>query len=124
MLEVVRTKGGLGGAARSGFHPQGWGSREEGPPGARAQLVVGPPQSHPLGRQGLQKKPERRREFLLSLPSPPTNGAFQGASRPGSPETQLAKSQPQQARKKEMKGIQIGKLEVKLSLFADDMILT
>ena len=26
--------------------------------------------------------------------------------------------------KKEMKGIQIGKLEVKLSLFADDMILT
>ena len=37
--------------------------------------------------------------------------------------TQFWKFQPQQSEEKEIKGIQIGKEEVKLSLFADDMIL-
>ena len=37
--------------------------------------------------------------------------------------TQLWKSQPQQSEKKEKKGIQIGKEEINLSLFANNMIL-
>ena len=37
--------------------------------------------------------------------------------------TQYWKSQPQQSDKKKVKGIQVGKEELKLSLFADDMTL-